>query len=101
MWRGSNLNDKHQNVWVLWNKFNFNCFPKIYDISDSNETQTPRVRTSATRTTRVRYECYTNDASATRVKKFDFDSGTSKNIFLQLYIYYMASERPQGEEQFL
>ena len=38
--------------------------------------------------------------SATRVKNFDFDSDTSKNIFLQPYIYYTASERLQGDEQF-
>ena len=30
-----------------------------------------------------------------RVKNFDFDSDTSKNIFLHPYIYYMASERLQ------
>ena len=40
-----------------------------------------------------------NDTSATRVN-FDFDSGTSKKIFLHPYIYYTASERLQGEEQF-
>ena len=51
-------------------------------------------------TTRVQHECYTNDTSATRVKNFDFDSDTSKNIFLQPYVYYMASKRLQGEEQF-
>ena len=54
---------------------------------------------SATRTTRVRHECYTNDTSATLVKNFDFDNQTSKNIFSHPYIYYMASERLQGEEQ--
>ena len=36
--------------------------------------------------------------SATRVKKFDFDNGTGKNIFSRPYICYMASER-QREEQ--
>ena len=41
-----------------------------------------------------------NDASATRVKNFDFDNDTGKNIFLHPYIYYTASERLQGEEQF-
>ena len=56
--------------------------------------------TSNTQTTRVRYECYTNDTRATQVKNFDFDNDTSKNIFLHLYIYYIASERLQGEEQF-
>ena len=50
--------------------------------------------------TRVRHECYTNDTSATQVKKFDFDNDTSENIFSHLYIYYMESERLQGEEQF-
>ena len=45
-------------------------------------------------------ECYTNDTSATRVKNFDFDSDTSKNLFLHPYIYYMASQRQQREEQF-
>ena len=34
------------------------------------------------------------------MKKIDFDSDTSKNIFLHPCIYYMASERQQGEEQF-
>ena len=53
-----------------------------------------------TSATQVRHECYTNNVSATRVKIFDFDNGTGKNIFSHLYIYYMASERLQGEEQF-
>ena len=69
-----------------------------------SETQATRVQhmcdTSATRTTRVRQECYTNDTSTARVKKFDFDNDTSKNIFSHPYIYYMASERLQGEGQF-
>ena len=56
--------------------------------------------TNATRTIRVRRECYTNDTSKTRVKNFDFDNDTSENIFPHTYIYYMASERLQGEEQF-
>ena len=43
--------------------------------------------------TRVRHECYTNNTSATRVKNFDFDNDTTKNIFSHPYIYYMASER--------
>ena len=38
--------------------------------------------------------------SATRVKKFDFDNATSKNIISYPYIYYMASERLQREQQF-
>ena len=41
----------------------------------------------------------TSDASATRVKKFQFDVGTSENIFSHPYISYMANERLQGEEQ--
>ena len=56
--------------------------------------------TSATRTKRVRNKCYTNGKSATRVKNFDFDNNTSKNIFSHPHIYYMASERLQEEEQF-
>ena len=46
------------------------------------------------------HECYTNDMSATRVKKIHFDNDTSKNIFSYHYIYYMANERLQGQEQF-
>ena len=34
------------------------------------------------------------------MKNFDFDTDTIKNIFLHPYIYYTASERLQGEEQF-
>ena len=48
----------------------------------------------------MRHECYTDNTSATQVKNFDFDNDTSKNIFSHPYIYYMASERLQGEEQF-
>ena len=48
----------------------------------------------------MRRECCTNDTSATRVKNFDFDNDTSKSIFSHPYIYYMASERLQREEQF-
>ena len=33
------------------------------------------------------------------MKNFDFDNETSKNTFLHPYIYYMASERLQGEKQ--
>ena len=39
------------------------------------------------------HECDTSE-------NFDFDNDTSKNIFSHPYIYYMASERLQGEEQF-
>ena len=31
---------------------------------------------------------------------FDFVNDTNKNIFSHPYIYYIASERLQGEEQF-
>ena len=56
--------------------------------------------TNDTSATQVQHECYTNDTSATRVKNFDFDNDTSKNIFSHPYIYYMASERLQRQEQF-
>ena len=49
------------------------------------------------------HKCYTNDTSATQmtqIKNFDFDNEMSKNIFSHPYIYYMASERLHGEEQF-
>ena len=52
---------------------------------DTNNTSTTKCDTSATLTTRV--------------KIFDFDNDTSKNILLHPYIYYMASERLQGEKQ--
>ena len=74
---------------------------------NTSATLTTRVRherhecdTSAKRTTRVRHACYKNHTSATRVKNFDFDNDTGKNLFSHPYIYYMASERLQGEEQF-
>ena len=74
---------------------------------DTSGTSAIRVRhkrhrcgKSATRTTRVQHECYQNDTGATRVKHFDFDNDTGKSIFLHPYIYYMASKRLQGEEQF-
>ena len=56
--------------------------------------------TNDTSATQVRRACYKNDTSETRVKHFDFDNDASKNIFSHPYIYYMASERLQGEEQF-
>ena len=56
--------------------------------------------TSATLATRVQREGYTNDTSATQMKNFGFDNDTGKNISSHLYIYYMASERLQEEEQF-
>ena len=33
------------------------------------------------------------------MKNFDFDNGTNKNLFSDSYIYYMASERLQGDEK--
>ena len=56
--------------------------------------------TSATRAIRMQHECNTNDTSAARVKNFDFNNVTGKNIFSYPYIFYMASERLQGEKQF-
>ena len=68
-----------------------------------SETRATRVQhkcdTSAARTTQVRHDCYTNDTSVTRANIFYFDNDISKNIFSHLYIYYMASERLQGDEQ--
>ena len=52
---------------------------------------THKCNTSARPMAQVRHECYTNYTSATRVKNFDFDYNTSKNIFSHPYIYYMAS----------
>ena len=48
----------------------------------------------------MQHKCDTSATRTARVKKFDFDSHASKNIFLHTYIYYMASEGLQGEEQF-
>ena len=42
----------------------------------------------------------TNDTSVTKVKNFDFDNGTAKNIFSHPHIYYITSERLQEEKQF-
>ena len=63
---------------------------------DTNETSATRVLherhecdTSATRTTQVRHEWKVLILIVTRVK-----------TFLHPYIYYVASERLQGEEQF-
>ena len=60
--------------------------------------------TSNTSATQVRQECDTSATRTTRMphglKNVDFDNYTSKNIFSHPYIYYMASERLQGEEQF-
>ena len=78
---------------------------------DTRDTSTTGVRherhecnTSATRVLHKRQECDTGATRTTRVrhewKNFDFDNYTSKNIFSHSYIYYMASERLQGEEPF-
>ena len=48
----------------------------------------------------MRHECYTNDTSVTQKKNFDFDNGTSENIFLHPYNNNIANEKSQGEEQF-
>ena len=56
--------------------------------------------TNKTQATRVRCKCYTNDTSAARLKEFDFDNDMGKNTFSHSHVYYMASERLQGEEQF-
>ena len=75
------------------------------------QTRAKRVRheghkcdTCDTNATRVRHKGHECDRSTTRVrhewKNFDFDNYTSKNIFSHCYIYYMASERFQGEEEF-
>ena len=74
----------------------------------TSDTSVTRMRlewdTSVTWMLHERHECDTSATPRTRVwhkwKNFDFDSDTSKNIFLHPYIYYMASERLQGEEQF-
>ena len=50
----------------------------------------------------MRHECDTSDTNATRatrVKNFDFDNDTNKNIFSHPCIYYMANERLQIDEQ--
>ena len=74
------------------------------DTSDTSATRVWHERhecnTSVTLATRVRHDCYTNDTSATRVKNIDFYNDTGKNIFPHTYIYYMARQRLQGEEQF-
>ena len=47
-----------------------------------------------------RHECDTNDTTAIRVKKVDFDNDTSENIFSHPYISYMANKRLQVKERF-
>ena len=39
-----------------------------------------------------------NQTRATQVKNFDFDNGTSENIFLQPYVNSIAVERLREEE---
>ena len=74
---------------------------KIFNDLVQYTTQAPGTSdASETNVTRVLHKCHTNDTSATRVKNVDFDKDTNKNIFSYSYIYYMASERLQGEEQF-
>ena len=55
---------------------------------------------SATRTTQMRHDCYTNGTSVAQVKIFNFDKYTSENIFSHSYISYIANEKLQEEEQF-
>ena len=98
-------------------KFNFTNSWIYSNLQHECQTRATRIQhecdtsdTSETRATQVRHECYTNYMSAKRtlherleydrVKNFDFDNDTSKNISSHHYIYYMASERLQGEEQF-
>ena len=70
----------------------------IFNFSQFRSNERHERNTIDTNATQVRHECYTNNTSATQVKNFDFDNDTIKNIFSHTYIYYMASERPQGEE---
>ena len=80
----------------------------IYNTSaNTSETNATRIwherdeyDTSPTPTTWMPHECYTNDTSAKRVKKLDFDNDRSGNIFSHSYIHYMANRRLQGEKQF-
>ena len=63
---------------------------------NTSDTSATGVRQAA----RVRRRCNASATRTTRVKNLDFDNDTGKNIFSHPYIYYMASERLQGEEQF-
>ena len=71
----------------MWSSLSYNIAP---DTSDK----------TAKRATRMWHECYTNDASAKWVKKFDFGNDTSENIFSKLCISYMAIGRLKGKKQF-
>ena len=42
----------------------------------------------------------TNYTSATRMKNFDIENGTSESMLAHPCPYFMASKRLQGEEQF-
>ena len=76
--------DAHESI-IKWEKnlpHSFNSFHKCIRSSLFYNTQVSDTSdTSATRTVWVRRECYTNDTSAIRVKKFDFDNNTSENIY--------------------
>ena len=79
--------------------FDLVCFAApIPDTSATKWVRHERHEMSETRATQVRHERYTNDASVKRAKNFDFDNGTSENIFLHHYISYIADERLQGEK---
>ena len=69
------------------------------ECNTSNTNATRMQRECNTSATQGWHECYTNDTSAKRVKNFDFDNKMRKKKFSHPYIYYMASERRQGEEQ--
>ena len=55
--------------------------------------------TSDMSVTQVQHDCYRNDTNATRMKTFDFENDTDNNIFSHPYIYHIANERRQGENQ--
>ena len=57
-------------------------------------------RSSLIYNTGARYERHECNKSATQVRHECDTSDKSKNIFSHSYIYYMASERLQGEKQF-
>ena len=80
------------------------------DTSDTRETIATRMQhecdtsdTSVTRGRQEQHECYTNDTGATRVQhewKILLLIKTQVKTFSHPYIFYMVSERLQGEEQF-
>ena len=83
-----------------WDTNNTNATRVQHEWDTSNTSATQVRHLSALRMTQVQHECFTNDTSVARVKDFDFDNDTSRNIFLHPYIYYMAREKLQGEKQF-